>query len=75
MIDKSLGSKGIPFKLNIGDILDALPFYVMLVDAEHRILLANRAVSRQLGMEPQETSRRRWFAHSRLLRLMSEDCP
>lgn len=31
-------------------ILDALPFYVMLVDASHRICFANKAVRSSLGM-------------------------
>jgi len=33
-------------------VLDALPFYVMLVDEDHHILLANRAVRDQLGLDP-----------------------
>lgn len=43
--------------LNVGqdilDIMDALPFYVLLVDAHHYILQANRAVRKHLGLEPQ----------------------
>ena len=35
-------------------ILDALPFYVLLVDETHHILLANKAVSRDLGLDPKE---------------------
>ena len=31
-------------------ILDILPFYLMLVDADHRILLANHAARRDLGL-------------------------
>ena len=30
-------------------VLDALPFYVMLVDAGHHILLANKAVKQTWG--------------------------
>ncbi len=36
------------------EMLDSLPFYVMLIDRNHRILLANRATREQLGLEPQE---------------------
>lgn len=32
-------------------ILDALPFYVLLVDKNHRILLANKATRDTLGMD------------------------
>jgi signal transduction histidine kinase/PAS domain-containing protein len=35
-------------------VLDAFPFYVMLIDAEHRILCANEAVRTTLGVEPDE---------------------
>jgi PAS domain S-box-containing protein len=35
-------------------VLDALPFYVLLVDKNHRILLANKATRDQLKMEPKE---------------------
>jgi len=38
--------------LGVPDILDSLPFYVMLVDEDHRILRANKAVSTQLGKDP-----------------------
>jgi PAS domain S-box-containing protein len=40
--------------LDICDILDALPFYVMLVDEHHHILNANRAVQAQLGLKPED---------------------
>lgn len=39
--------------LSVNDILDSLPFYVMLVDEDHRIFLANRAVKTQLGIDPE----------------------
>jgi PAS domain S-box-containing protein len=42
------------FGLSVTDILEALPFYVMLVDEDHRILQANGAVRQQLGLEPEE---------------------
>ena len=35
--------------LSILGIIDALPFYVLLVDEDHRIVLANRAVQLKLG--------------------------
>lgn len=35
-------------------ILDALPFYVMLIDESHHILLANKAVRDQLQVSPEE---------------------
>jgi len=37
---------------SIQQILSALPFYVFLVDSNHRILAANDAVKRDLGVEP-----------------------
>ena len=36
------------------DILEALPFYAMLVDEQHCILEANSAVRRQLGLDPED---------------------
>ena len=36
------------------DIFDALPFYVLLVDRDHRIILANTAVRQQLNLEPEK---------------------
>ncbi|MHB1467271.1 MAG: PAS domain-containing protein [Thermoleophilia bacterium] len=36
------------------EVLDALPFYVLLVDRNHRILLANRATRDSLGFEPND---------------------
>jgi PAS domain S-box-containing protein len=41
-------------RLELMDLLDALPFYVMLVDDRHNILHANRAVHGQLGVDPAE---------------------
>ena len=37
---------------SVSDILEALPFYVMLVDEHHHILQANGAVRAHLGVEP-----------------------
>jgi PAS domain S-box-containing protein len=39
---------------SVSEILEALPFYVMLVDEHHHILQANGAVRAQLGLEPEE---------------------
>ncbi len=36
------------------EILDALPFYTLLVDETHHILLANKAVRRDLGLDPEQ---------------------
>jgi PAS domain S-box-containing protein len=41
-------------QLTIQDILDALPFYVMLVDPDHYILAANDAVQSQLGVKRED---------------------
>jgi PAS domain S-box-containing protein len=38
----------------IQEIIDASPVYVMLVDSDHRIILANKAVSRDLGADPKK---------------------
>ncbi|GBE57160.1 PAS fold protein [bacterium BMS3Abin01] len=35
-------------------VLDSLPFYVLLIDKNHRILLANKATRDRLEMEPNE---------------------
>jgi PAS domain S-box-containing protein len=45
---------GLDIRLEISDILDALPFYVMLVDEHHHILQANSAVRIQLGVDPKD---------------------
>ncbi len=39
---------------DILDIIDALPFYVLLVDEHHYILQANGAVRRHLGLAPKD---------------------
>jgi PAS domain S-box-containing protein len=53
-----LASDELGYQIGIGDlildILDALPFYVMLVDEDHKILLANRAVRDAFGVEPSQ---------------------
>ncbi len=35
-------------------ILDAMPFYALLVDSGHNIIAVNRALERDLGLSPQE---------------------
>jgi len=40
-------------RLEISDILDALPFYVLLIDQNHYILQANKAVQTKLGLNPE----------------------
>ena len=35
-------------------ILDSLPFYVMIIDSEHDILFANKAVASALGVNPED---------------------
>ena len=40
--------------LELSDVLEAFPFYVMLVDERHYILQANRAVWTELGMDPRD---------------------
>jgi PAS domain S-box-containing protein len=47
-------SNSIKMGLEIADILDAFPFYVMLVDEHHHILQANSAVQDQLGVSPKD---------------------
>jgi PAS domain S-box-containing protein len=37
------------FTADLQTVLDAFPYYVMLVDSEHTVLLANRAVAESLG--------------------------
>jgi PAS domain S-box-containing protein len=36
----------------IMDVLDALPYYVMLIDEGHNILLANKAAGQSFGVDP-----------------------
>lgn len=48
------GAKAAGIGEGILEILDALPFYVLLVDADHHIVMANKAVSEQLGKAPED---------------------
>ena len=45
---------GTNIRLAISQVMDALPFYVMLVDKDHNILQANRAVRAHLGVDPKD---------------------
>jgi len=36
------------------EMLDVLPFYVLLVDSSHHILFANKAVQSELGLDPKQ---------------------
>ena len=51
LVTHILGSKS---DLDIRDILDALPFYVLLVDENHCILEANNAVYAQFGVKRED---------------------
>ena len=52
------GSKETPAGSQIGfemqTFLDAIPFHVMLVDADHKILLANKAIQSDLNLDPEQ---------------------
>ena len=50
----STHSQGGKANLGIGDIFDALPFYVLLIDEDHSILEANRAVLEQFGVKRED---------------------
>jgi PAS domain-containing protein len=39
---------------NILNMVNNLPFYVMLIDANHHILLVNNAVEKSLGVNPDQ---------------------
>lgn len=40
--------------VDLCNILDALPFYVLLVDEKHHVIYANRAVRNDLGVTPED---------------------
>jgi signal transduction histidine kinase len=53
------GSKGIPLssaRPQIQSLLDALPFYVLLVDSDHRIVAANNRITADLQLSPQQVA-------------------
>jgi PAS domain S-box-containing protein len=51
---RSKGSHPLTAGPEIQHILDAIPFYVLLVDSEHHILAVNHAVKRDLGLSPEQ---------------------
>jgi len=51
---KRSGGASVQLGVQLLDVIDALPFYAMLVDASHRILLANDAVRIHLGVLPED---------------------
>jgi len=42
------------FGLELQKVLDAFPFYVMILDSDHKILLANEAIREDLDLDPDE---------------------
>lgn len=53
----STPAAGVPVRVNLDAIqplIDALPFYVLLVDRHHNIAAANRALGEALAIEPRE---------------------
>jgi len=58
LVDATSGEGERSAETNVGsgiqEILDALPFYVLLVDETHHIVLANKAVRRHLGLDPEK---------------------
>ncbi len=40
--------------LDVLGVLDSLPFYVLLVDSDHHIIMANSAVTKHLGKKPED---------------------
>jgi len=50
----SVGDVDLSENSDILHILDSLPFHVLLVDENHNILAANKAVQRELGVNPQD---------------------
>ncbi len=41
-------------KIRLQSIIDALPFYVLIVDEDHRIVLGNKIILEQLNMDLEE---------------------
>jgi PAS domain S-box-containing protein len=44
----------VAYQAKYQELLDALPFYVLLVDEHHHIVMANRAVTEHLGVKPRD---------------------
>ena len=51
---RSQGSHPLAAGQEIQHILDAMPFYVLLVDSEHHIIAMNHAVKRDFGLSPEQ---------------------
>ena len=51
---RSQGSHPLAAGQEIQHILDAMPFYVLLVDSEHHIIAVNHAVKRDFGLSPEQ---------------------
>ena len=51
---RSQGSHPLAAGQEIQHILDAIPFYVLLVDSEHHIVAMNHAVKRDFGLSPEQ---------------------
>lgn len=47
-------SKNIEIGFDLQGILDALPFYILLIDSKHHILMANKAITIALGKNPDQ---------------------
>ncbi len=53
-VENESSGSGIWTLISVLDLLDALPFYAMLVDKYHHILYANSKVRTHLGVEPKD---------------------
>jgi PAS domain-containing protein len=53
-MDDAVGYASLGIERVLLDVLDALPVYIMLVDEDHTIQLANAAVRNHTKLEPQE---------------------
>ena len=53
-ITMETAKKGTLNTFDLQALIDAIPFYVMLVDEKHEILMTNRAIQRDLGLNPQQ---------------------
>jgi PAS domain S-box-containing protein len=52
--ERSQGSYPLAAGQEIQHILDAMPFYALLVDSEHHIIALNQAVKRDFGLGPEQ---------------------
>jgi PAS domain S-box-containing protein len=46
--------EGTPLEFQIQALLDALPFYALIVDADRKILMSNKAIQRELDLDPEQ---------------------